>query len=135
MVSQYSSSTKEQKLANLCELHWSQKSCPKDSFLLPKIDQLVDTIAVYEVLSFMNAYSRYNKIPMHLLDQKKTSFITEQGLYCYRVMPFDLKNAGATYQQLVNTIFKDHKSESMEVYVDDMFVKIQKNGQSFHSPS
>ena len=56
-------------------------------------------------------------------DEECTTFITERGLYCYKVMPFGLKNAGATYQRLVNKIFQDQISHNMEVYVDDMLVK------------
>ena len=56
-------------------------------------------------------------------DQEKTSFITSQGLYCYRVIPFDLKNAGATYQRLVNQVFSKQIGRNVEVYVDDMLVK------------
>ena len=56
-------------------------------------------------------------------DQEKTAFITSQGLYCYKVMPFGLKNAGAIYQRLVNKMFNKQISKNMEVYVDDMLVK------------
>ena len=56
-------------------------------------------------------------------DQEKTAFITSQGLYCYKVMPFGLKNAGATYQRLVNKMFNKQISRNMEVYVDDMLIK------------
>ena len=56
-------------------------------------------------------------------DQQKTVFITSQGLYCYKVMPFGLKNIGATYQRLVNKIFSKQIKRNMEVYVDDMLVK------------
>ncbi|CAL9004514.1 unnamed protein product, partial [Prunus brigantina] len=72
------------------------RACPKDSFPLPRIDQLVDATAGHALLSFMDAYSRYNQIFMHPEDQAHTSFITDRGLYCYKVMPFGLKNAGAT---------------------------------------
>ena len=58
------------------------------------------------MLSFMDAFSEYNQIPMYEPDQDKTAFITNRGLYCYKVMPFGLKNAGATYQRLVNKVFK-----------------------------
>ena len=74
------------------------KACPKDSFPLPQIDMLVDATAGHELLSFMDAYSGYNQILMHPDDQEKTSFVTERGIFCYKVMPFGLKNAGATYQ-------------------------------------
>ncbi|CAL2247844.1 unnamed protein product [Prunus armeniaca] len=97
--------------------------CPKDSFPLPRIDQLVDATAGHALLSFMDAYSGYNQIFMHPEDQAHTSFITDRGLYCYKVMPFGLKNAGATYQHLVNSIFAPLIGNTMEVYVDDMLVK------------
>ncbi|KAH9715068.1 hypothetical protein KPL71_020894 [Citrus sinensis] len=99
------------------------KACPKDSFPLPKIDQLVDSTAGHGLLSFMDAFSGYNQIPMYEQDEESTAFITNQGLFCYRVMPFSLKNAGATYQRLVNKVFKPLIGKTMEVYVDDMITK------------
>ena len=99
------------------------KACPKGSFPLPRIDQLVDMMAGYESLSFMDLYSRYNQILMYEPDEEHTSFITDPSLYCYKAMPFGIKNAGATYQRLVNGMFKDMIGKSMEVYVDDMLVK------------
>ena len=99
------------------------KACPKDSFPLPRIDLIVDATAGHELLSFMDAFSGYNQISMDLGDQEKTSFITAQGTYCYHVMPFGLKNAGATYQRLVNRMFHKQIGMTMEVYIDDMLVK------------
>ncbi|KAI5323513.1 hypothetical protein L3X38_032585 [Prunus dulcis] len=64
---------------------------------LANVVMLVDATADHALLSFMDAYSGYNQIFMHLNDQAHTSFITNRGLYCYKVMPFDLKNAEATY--------------------------------------
>ena len=99
------------------------KACPKDSFPLPRIDLIVDATAGHELLSFMDAFSGYNQISMDPDDQEKTSFVTAQGTYCYRVMPFGLKNAGATYQRLVNRMFQKQIGATMEVYIDDMLVK------------
>ena len=73
------------------------KACPKDSYPLLRIDQLVDSTAGHKLLSFMDTFSRYNQIRMDAGDQEKTSFVTSQGLFCYELMPFALKNAGATY--------------------------------------
>ena len=89
------------------------KACQKDSFPLPRIDQLVDATSSHAVLSFVDAYSGYNQIPMHVSDQKHTSFIIDCELYCYKVMPFGLKNARATYQRLVNMMFKEHIDKTM----------------------
>ena len=70
------------------------RACPKDSYPLPRIDTLVDSTARHELLSFMDAFSRYNEIKMNEDNQERTSFVTSQGLFCYKVMPFGLKNAG-----------------------------------------
>ena len=78
----------------------------------------------HSLLSFIDAYSGYNQIRMHPADEEKTSFITDQGTYCYRVMPFGLKNAGATYQRLVNYMFRELIGKNMEVYLDDLLVKV-----------
>ena len=99
------------------------RACPKDSFPLPRINLIVDVTAGYELLSFMDAFSGYNQISMDLDDQEKTSFVTRQGTYYYKVMPFGLKNAGATYQRLVKRMFQKQIGASMEVYIDDMLVK------------
>ena len=99
------------------------KACPKDSFPLPMIDLIVDATAGHELLSFMDAFSSYNQISMDPDDQEKTSFVTAQGTYCYRVTPFGLKNTGVTYQRLVNRMFQKQIGATMEVYIDDMLVK------------
>ena len=99
------------------------RACPKDSYPLPRIDTMVDSTARHELLSFMDAFSGYNQIRMKEEDQEKTSFITNQGLFCYKVMPFRLKNAGATYQRLMNKMFAHQLERNVQVYVDDMLVK------------
>ncbi|KAJ9557089.1 hypothetical protein OSB04_011703 [Centaurea solstitialis] len=103
------------------------KACPKDPFPLPHIDVMVDATAGHELLTFMDAYSGYNQILMHTDDQEKTAFMTDKGIYCYKVMPFGLKNAGSTYQRLVNMMFKEHLGRTMEVYIDDMLVKSERS--------
>ena len=98
-------------------------ACPKDNFPLPRIDQIVDASTRHGMLSFLDAFSGYHQIPMHPPDVGKTSFITPHGLYCYNVMPFGLKNAGATYQRLVTKMFRPLLRSTMEVYIDDTLVK------------
>ena len=73
------------------------KVCPKNSYPVPRINTLIDSIARQQLLSFMDAFSRYNQIKMEEDDQEKTFFVTSEGLFCYKVMPFRLKNAGVTY--------------------------------------
>jgi len=99
------------------------RACPKDSYPLPKIDKLVDSTTGHELLSFMDAFLGYHQIPMAAEDQEKTSFVIDTSLYCYTMMPFGLKNAGATYQRLVNNFFEPLVGRTMEVYVDDMITK------------
>ncbi len=102
------------------------KACPKDAYPLPNIDKLVDNSSGFQLLSFMDAYSGYNKIPMHPADQEKTAFMTDKGNYCYKVMPFGLKNAGATYQCMMNKVFAKQIGRMLEVYMDVMIVKTAK---------
>ena len=84
---------------------------------------MVDSTAGHELLSFRDAFLSYNQIRMDPNDQEKASFMIGHGTYCYQVMPFGLKNAGATYQRLVNRMFQKQIGASMEVYIEDMLVK------------
>ena len=81
------------------------------------------------MLSFIDAFLGYNQIRMDDADQEKTSFVTSQGLFYYKVMPFGLKNTGATYQRLVNHMLHPQIGRNVEVYVDDMLVKSQDEGK------
>ena len=99
------------------------KACPKDNFSLPRIDQLMDSTAGHKLLKFIDVFSRCNQIKLAEEDQEKIAFITSQGFYCCKVMPFGLKNVGATYQRLVNKMFSKQIGRNMEVYVNDMLVK------------
>jgi len=74
-------------------------------------------------MSFMDDFSGYNQIKIYPGDEKQTSFRTLLGVYCYTMMPFGLKNAGATYQRAMSTIFCDHLRKTVECYVDDIAIK------------
>jgi hypothetical protein len=99
------------------------RASPKDDFPLPHIDVLVDNTAQFSVYSFMDGFSGYNQIRMAPEDMEKTTFITPWGTFCYKVMPFGLKNAGATYQRAMVTLFHDMIHKEIECYVDDMIAK------------
>ena len=83
----------------------------------------MDATSGHGRISVLNAYRWYYQIAMYHSDDEKTTFITPKGLYCYRVMPFGLKNIGATYQRLVTKMFRHLIGKTMEVYIDDMVVK------------
>ena len=83
------------------------KACPNDEFPLPNIDILVDAVAGHDRFSFINGYSGYNQISMDTAYALKIAFKTPFGNYFYKVMPFGLKNAGATYQRTMTFIFGD----------------------------
>ncbi|KAL0399981.1 UNVERIFIED_CONTAM: hypothetical protein Sradi_2341400 [Sesamum radiatum] len=102
------------------------KACPKDFSPLPRIDQLVDSTSGCELLSMMDASQGYHQIMLDPEDRKKVSFIISEGTFYYMAMPFGLKNAGATYQRLVDKIFRPQIGRNVEVYVDDMLVKSKK---------
>ena len=99
------------------------KECPKDPFPLPRIDQVIDSTAGCELLSFLDAYSGFHQIPLNPDDQIKTSFITPFGAYCYVTMPFGLKNAGATYQRCMQKCLHSQIGKNVQVYVDDIVIK------------
>lgn len=84
---------------------------------------LVDNTTKFKVLSFMDGFSGYNHIRMAPKDREKTTFITPWGTCCYRVMPFGLRNVGATYQRATTTLFHDMMHKEIEVYVDDMIAQ------------
>ena len=75
------------------------------------------------MLSFRDAFTRYNQINMYLEDGDKIAFITNEGVYCYKVMPFGLKNASITHQRMMNKAFVKHIRRNIKVYIDDILVK------------
>ena len=98
---------------------------PKDNFSLPHIDTLVDNTVKHSLFSFMDKFLGYNQIRMAIEDMEKTIFLTMWGSFCYKVMPFRLKNVRATYQGAMVTLFHDMIHKEIEVYVDDMIAKSQ----------
>jgi len=99
------------------------KACLKDAYPLPSIDRLVDGVAEHRILSFLDAYSGHNQIKMHPRDKEKTAFMTEDVNYYYEVLPFGFKNAGATYQRLMDKVFHGLIGRNVEVYVENIVVK------------
>ena len=99
------------------------QASPKDNFLLPYIDTLVDNTATNIFFFFMDRFSGYNQIKMVEKDKAKTTSTTHWGTYAYDVMPFGLKNAGATYQWAMVTLFHDMMHKEIEVYVDNIITK------------
>ena len=105
------------------------KHCPKDTFPLPRIDQVVDSTAGCVLLSFLDCYSVYHQIALKESDQEKTSFITPFGAYCYNTMTFGLKNAGATCQKAIQKCLQGKIGRNAEAYVDDVVVKTKCSDQ------
>ncbi|XP_062013814.1 uncharacterized protein LOC133730196 [Rosa rugosa] len=103
---------------------------PKDVYPMSVADMLVDAVAGHELLSFMDGTAGYHQIPVAEEDRHKTAFCCPgfAGVFEYVVMPFGLKNAGATYQRAMNLIFHDILGKILEVYIDDVVVKSWKRG-------
>jgi hypothetical protein len=99
------------------------KHCPKDSFGLSWIYQVIDSTMGYDLLCFLDFYSGYYQIAIKEEDPEKTTFITPFDTYCYTTMSFGLKNAGATCQRAIQACFKKQLNKNVEAYVDDMVVK------------
>ncbi|GJZ65921.1 reverse transcriptase domain-containing protein [Tanacetum coccineum] len=98
-------------------------ACPKDCYPLPEIDWKIESLCGYPFKCFLGAYKGYHQIKMAKEDEEKTAFITNQGIFCYSKMSFGLKNAGATYQRLVDKVFQRQIGRNLEVYVDDLVIK------------
>src|SRR4051812_45031513 len=103
------------------------KHCPKDHFPLPHIDQIVDSTAGCDRLSFLDAYSGYNQIRLKVEDQELTAFISPGGVFCYNVITFGLKNAGAISQRCMQACLGDQIGKNIGIYIDDIIVKTRDN--------
>jgi hypothetical protein len=100
--------------------------CPKDAFPLPRIDQIIDSTAGCTRHSFLDAYFGYNQIKLKKEDEEKIAFNTPCGVFCYQVMPFGLKNAGATYQRMMQNCLGNQIGRNIQVYIDDVVITIRK---------
>jgi hypothetical protein len=95
----------------------------KRSLQVAWIDQVVDSTADCNLLSFLDCYSGYHQIPLKVEDQIKTSFITLFDAFCYTTMPFRLKSAGATYQWAIQRCLYSQLGCNAKEYVDNVVVK------------
>ncbi|GJQ98491.1 reverse transcriptase domain-containing protein [Tanacetum coccineum] len=96
------------------------KAYPKDCYHLPEIDWKVESLSEFRLKCFLDAYKGYHQIQMAKEDEDKTIFFAGEGTFCYRKMPFGLKNDGATYQRLVDKVYNDQIGRNLKAYVDDM---------------
>ncbi|GKV27757.1 hypothetical protein SLEP1_g36892 [Rubroshorea leprosula] len=99
------------------------QACPNNCYPIPNIDKLIEAASGNERLSLLDAYSGYHQVPMAPEDEEKTLFYAGDEIYCYVMMSFGLKNAGATYQKMVTIVFRAQIGQNLEVYVDDIVVK------------
>jgi hypothetical protein len=98
------------------------KHCPKDPFPLPRIDQVVDSTTGSVLPCFLDCYSGYHQIALHPDDEDKTTFIMPHGIYCYKVMNFGLKNAGATYQKEIQKCLKSQIGKDVKTTMEDKII-------------
>jgi hypothetical protein len=105
------------------------KHCPKDPFVHPRIDQVIDSTAGCVLLSFLDYYSGYNQIALKEENHIKTAFITPFGAYAYTTMPFGLKNIGATCQRAIQLCLVDQLHRNIETYVDDVVIKTRSHDE------
>ena len=105
------------------------KHCPKDPFGLPSIDQVIDSTAGCILLSFLDCYYGYYQIALKEEDQIKTAFISPYGAYAYKAMSFELKNAGTTYQRVIQLCFADQLHHNAKAYIDDVIIKTKTQDQ------
>ena len=102
---------KKQGTIRVCtNFHNLNKACPKDNYLTLFIDKIIDDCDGNDIFSFMDGFSNYNQIQIKQADQHKTTFIFPWGTFCYKNIPFGLKNDGATFQQAMYYEFHDNKN-------------------------
>jgi hypothetical protein len=101
------------------------KACPKESLPLPRIDQIMDSTSGCDLLCFLDAYFGFHQIPMSREDEEHTAFITVDDLFCYASMPCGIKNGLPTFVRAMHKTFGDLIRDLIEVYVDDIVVKIK----------
>lgn len=99
------------------------RAFPKDRYPLLNIPHVVELASGYRRLSLMDGYSRYNPISLAEEDKEHKAYFSPRGLYCYTLMPFELRNDGATYQRILEKLFAKWVHTTLEVYVDDVLVK------------
>ncbi|GJY18679.1 reverse transcriptase domain-containing protein [Tanacetum coccineum] len=99
------------------------KACPKEHHSLPMIEQKVEDLHRHRLKCFLGAYKGYHQIPKAEKDEEKTAFYIREGVFYFRRLPFGLKNAGATYQRLIEKVFNHQLGRNMEVNVDDIVIK------------
>jgi hypothetical protein len=103
-------------------------ACPKEEFVLPRIDQIIDSTASLESLYFLDAYSGYNQIKMAEEDEENMAFIMPFGCFCYTARTFGPRNAGATYQRCMQECIASQVDRNIHVYIDDVFVNSKHQG-------
>lgn len=101
------------------------KACQKDNFPLPPMEQILQSIARLELISFLDGFSGYNQILVHPDDQLKTTFRKKWGTYAYQKMPFGLINVGATFQRAMDIAFKGLVNKSVVIYLDDITIYLK----------
>jgi hypothetical protein len=120
---------KKNKTWQMCIEYTNLNSaCPKEEFVLPRINQIIDSTAGLEPLCFLDAYSGYNQIKMAEENEEKTAFITPFGCFCYTTMTFCLRNAGATYQWCMPECLASQVVRNIHVYIDDVVIKLKHQG-------
>jgi hypothetical protein len=102
------------------------KHYPKDPFPLPRIDQIIDSTAGCTRFSFLDAYSGYNQIKLKKEDKEKIALITPYDVFCYQVLLFGIKNAGATYQRMMQNFLGSQIGRNIQVYINDVVITTRK---------
>eukprot|EP00253_Pinus_taeda_P028803 PITA_28803 len=98
------------------------KCSKKDNYPLPKMEHLLQKVSAAKVMSFLDRFSGYNQVVVHLDDQEKTVFTTPWGIFMYSKIPFVLMNAGATFQRAMDIAFVGEKDKFFLIYLDDITV-------------
>jgi len=108
-------------------------TCPKDNFPLLVMELIIDSTIGHEALSLMDCIVGYNQIQMAPEDLEAVAFCTHKGIFCYKVMSFGLKNAGATYKTAMQVISDDMLDKTVECYVNDLVVNSREGWNTYET--
>jgi hypothetical protein len=94
----------------------------KDPYPLPFTDEVLNIVVRYEAYSFLDGYSGYHQISIALEDKYKIAFVTDWGVFIWKVMLFGVKNGPPTYQRTMTKAFKEYLDNFMKIYMNDFMV-------------
>jgi hypothetical protein len=107
---------KKRKLRICVDFRKLNAATKKDPYPLPFIDEVINIVAKHEVYTFLDGFFGYHQISIALVDQYKTTFVTNWGAFVWVVIPFGVKNEPPTYQRVVTEALCEYNDVFMMIF-------------------